>query len=351
MSIKKSVFGKLENGDTVELYTITNKGGASVSLMTLGGGIQSLNVPDKNGVLSDVVLGFDEPKYYTDPDLGYQGLLVGRYANRIRGAKFTMDGVAYHTPKNQGTWTLHGGGRFSFSIWDVDETTDDSVTFSFFSPDMQDGFPGNFKLTVKYAFTNDNILRLEYTVLSDKKTVANPTNHAYFNLSGNGGETVEDHLLQINADHFTETDDSQLPTGELGELKNTMMDFSEMHRIGDRIDEPFRAIIDGIGYDNNYCLYNKEIGKMSQAAILAHEGSGRKMEVWTDLPGIQLYCGGWLAKSGNPGKKDSPVTYRRGAALETQFYPDSVNHSNFPFKYVEANKEFKTTTEFRFSLI
>ncbi len=351
MSIKKSVFGKLENGDTVELYTITNKGGASVSLMTLGGGIQSLNVPDKNGVLSDVVLGFDEPKYYTDPDLGYQGLLVGRYANRIRGAKFTMNGVAYHTPNNQGTWTLHGGGRFSFSIWDVEETTDDSVTFSFFSPDMQDGFPGNFKLTVKYTFTNDNILRLEYTVLSDKKTVANPTNHAYFNLSGNGSETVEDHLLQINADYFTETDDSQLPTGELGELKSTMMDFSEMHRIGDRIDEPFRAIIDGIGYDNNYCLYNKEIGKMSQAAILAHEGSGRKMEVWTDLPGIQLYCGGWLAKSGNPGKKGSPVTYRRGAALETQFYPDSVNHSNFPFKYVEANKEFKTTTEFRFSLM
>lgn len=351
MSIKKSVFGKLENGDTVELYTITNKGGASVSLMTLGGGIQSLNVPDKNGVLSDVVLGFDEPKYYTDPDLGYQGLLVGRYANRIRDAKFTMDGVAYHTPNNQGTWTLHGGGRFSFSIWDVEGTTDDSVTFSFFSPDMQDGFPGNFKLTVKYTFTNDNILRLEYTVLSDKKTVANPTNHAYFNLSGSGSETVEDHLLQINADHFTETDDSQLPTGELGELKNTMMDFSEMHRIGDRIDKPFRAIIDGIGYDNNYCLYNKEIGKMSQAAILAHEGSGRKMEVWTDLPGIQLYCGGWLAKSGNPGKKGSPVTYRRGAALETQFYPDSVNHSNFPFKYVEANKEFKTTTEFRFSLI
>ncbi len=351
MSIKKSVFGKLENGDTVELYTITNKGGASVSLMTLGGGIQSLNVPDKNGVLSDVVLGFDEPKYYTDPDLGYQGLLVGRYANRIRDAKFTMDGVAYHTPNNQGTWTLHGGGRFSFSIWDVEGTTDDSVTFSFFSPDMQDGFPGNFKLTVKYTFTNDNILRLEYTVLSDKKTVANPTNHAYFNLSGNGSETVEDHLLQINADYFTETDDSQLPTGELGELKSTMMDFSEMHRIGDRIDEPFRAIIDGIGYDNNYCLYNKEIGKMSQAAILAHEGSGRKMEVWTDLPGIQLYCGGWLAKSGNPGKKGSPVTYRRGAALETQFYPDSVNHSNFPFKYVEANKEFKTTTEFRFSLM
>ncbi len=351
MSTKKSIFGTLKDGTTVELYTITNKNNASVSLMTLGGGIQSLNVPDKNGVMGDVVLGFDDPQYYTDPDLGYQGLLVGRYANRIRDAKFTMDGVEYHTPQNQGTWTLHGGGRFSFSIWDVKEVTDNSVTFSFFSPDMQDGFPGNFTLTVKYTLTDENVLRLEYTVLSDKKTVANPTNHTYFNLSCDGEKTVEDHLLQINADYFTETDDSQLPTGELGEVKSTMMDFTEMHRIGDKIDEPFRAIIDGIGYDNNYCLYNKEIGKMSQAAILADETTGRKMEVWTDLPGVQLYCGGWLKKDSNPGKKDSPVTFRRGVALETQFYPDSVNHPNFPFKYVNANEEFKTVTEFRFSVI
>ncbi|MGN1203254.1 MAG: aldose epimerase family protein [Eubacterium sp.] len=351
MSISKSIFGTLDSGERVELYKITNATGASVSLMTLGAGIQSLNIPDRNGVLGDVVLGFDEPKYYTDPDLGYQGLVVGRYANRIRDAKFSIDGVEYNTPNNQETWTLHGGGRFSFNIWQVEETTDNSVTFSFFSPDMQDGFPGNFKMTVKYTLTDNNILRLEYTVLSDKKTVANPTNHAYFNLSCDGSKTVEEHLLQINADKFTETDNTQLTTGELGELKGTMLDFSEMHRIGDKIDEPFRAIIDGIGYDNNYCLYNKEIGKMAQAAVLADEDSGRKLEVWTDLPGIQLYCGGWLEKSGNPGKKDSPVTYRRGAALETQFYPDSVNHANFPFKYVEPNKEFKTTTEFRFSLL
>ena len=186
MSTKKSIFGTLKDGTTVELYTITNKNNASVSLMTLGGGIQSLNVPDKNGVMGDVVLGFDDPQYYTDPDLGYQGLLVGRYANRIRDAKFTMDGVEYHTPQNQGTWTLHGGGRFSFSIWDVKEVTDNSVTFSFFSPDMQDGFPGNFTLTVKYTLTDENVLRLEYTVLSDKKTLANPTNHTYFNLSCDG---------------------------------------------------------------------------------------------------------------------------------------------------------------------
>lgn len=350
MSINKAKFGRLDNGKEVELYTITNKNGASVSLMTLGGGIQSIKVPDKNGVLGDVVLGFDEPKHYANPDFGYQGLLVGRFANRIRDGKFTVDGVEYNTPKNQGTWTLHGGGRFSFSIWNVKETTDNSVTFEFFSPDMEDGFGGNFTMTVKYTFTDNNTLRLDYTVLSDKKTVANPTNHTYFNLSCKGDSTIENHLLQINADKFTETDENQLPTGELGDVKGTMMDFTHLHKIGDKIDEPFRAIIDGIGYDNNYCLYNKEIGKMAQAAILIDEESKRKLEVWTDLPGIQLYCGGWLSKEGTQGKKDSPVTFRRGVALETQFYPNSLNIPQFPFKYVEPNEEFKTTTEFRFSL-
>lgn len=351
MSIEKSIFGKLDDGSVVELYTITNCSGASVSLMTLGGGIQSLKVPDKNGVLGDVVLGFDDVKNYVNPDYGFQGLLVGRFANRIRDGKFSIDGVEYNTPQNQGTWTLHGGGRFSFSIWQVKETTDKSVTFSFHSPDMEDGFPADFTLDVTYTLTDDNTLKLDYSVKADKKTVANPTNHAYFNLSCDSNKTIEDHLLMVNADYFTETDDSQLPTGELGEVKGTMMDFTTLHKIGDKIDEPFRAIIDGIGYDNNYCLRNTEIGKLAQAAVLIDEESGRKMEVWTDLPGIQVYCGGWLAKEGYPGKADSLVTYRRGVALETQFYPDSINHENFPFVYIEPNKEFKTTTQFRFSVI
>ncbi|MGN0556569.1 MAG: aldose epimerase family protein [Acutalibacteraceae bacterium] len=350
MSINKSIFGTLKSGEVVELYTITNSNGMSVSLQTLGAGIQALNVPDKNGVVADVVLGFDDPEYYALSDYGYQGLVVGRYANRIRDAKFTVDGTEYHTPKNQGSWTLHGGGRFSFNIWKVEETTDNSVTFSFFSPDMQDGFPGNFTLSVKYTLTDDNVLRLEYTILSDKKTVANPTNHAYFNLSGKSDATIEDHLLLINADYFTETDENQLPTGELGAVKGTMMDFTSMHKIGDRINEPFRAVLGDVGYDNNYCLRSKS-GEFALAAILADEKSGRKMEVWTDRPGIQLYCGGWLKKSGNPGKGESKVTYRRGVALETQFYPDALNQPNFPFAYVQAGEEQKTITEFRFSLL
>lgn len=350
MSVEKRNFGFIADKGDVEIYKITNDNGAFVELMTLGAGVHSINVPDRNGNLGDVVLGFDDVNDYVNPDLGYQGLAVGRYANRIRDAKFSIDGVEYNTPKNQGTWTLHGGGRFSFNIWNVKEVGDNFVTFSFFSPDMQDGFPGNFTMTVKYTFSNENVLKIEYTVLSDKKTVANPTNHTYFNLSADSSKTIEDEYLQINADKFTETDDSQLPTGELGSVKDTMMDFTSLHKIGDKIDEPFRAIIDGIGYDNNYCLYDKKIGELTEAAILYDKATGRNMEVWTDLVGIQVYCGGWLAKDGNAGKGNSKVTYRRGVALETQFYPDSVNHSNFPFKYVEPNEEFKTTTEFRFSV-
>jgi aldose 1-epimerase len=350
MSITKSLFGHLADGTQVDLYTITNKSGASVTLQTLGAGIQALNMPDKNGELADVVLGFDNPVDYVNPDYGYQGLVVGRWANRIRDAKFTFNGVEYNTPANQGTWTLHGGGRFSFTNWEVEQTGDDFITFKKFSPDMEDGFGGNFTMWVTYTLTQSNTLRIEYKILSDKDTVANPTNHAYFNLSGDNSKTIENHYLQIFADYFTETDASQLPTGELGKVEGTMMDFTQSHKIGDKIDEPFRAIIDGIGYDNNYCLRNKEIGKLELAAILEDKDSGRKMQVFTDLPGIQLYCGGWLSKDYTAGKGDNIVKFRRGVALETQFYPDTVNHANFPSKYVKANEEFKTVTEFRFTV-
>lgn len=349
MSIKKSLFGTLKDGAEIYLYTITNKNGASASLQTLGAGIQSLCIPDKDGKLADVVLGFDNPQDYTNPDYGYQGLVVGRWANRIRDAKFTFNGKEYHTPNNQGTWTLHGGGRFSFTPWDVKETTDNSVTFTRFSPDGEDGFPGDFTMEVKYTLTDDNALEIEYTVLSDTDTVANPTNHSYFNLSGAPDETVENHYLMINADKFTETDDNQLPTGELGDVKGTMMDFTHLHKIGDKIDEPFRAIIEGIGYDNNYCL-NDYDGTLKKAAVLWHKESGRKMEIYTDLPGVQLYCGGWLDKNYTVGKGEYKVKYRRGAALETQFYPDTVNIDSFPSRFVKGGEPFKTKTIFKFSV-
>ena len=229
MSVEKLYFDEL-NGKKVYIYKITNSSGASAELMTLGAGVHAINIPDKNGKIEDVVLGFDNAADYVNPDYGYQGLTVGRWANRIRDGKFTFEGREYTTPQNQGTWTLHGGGTFSFGLWDVEETGDDFVTFKRFSPDGEDGFPGNFTMRVKYTLTNDNTLKIDYSVLSDKNTVANPTNHTYFNLSGKAGETVENHYLQILADYFTETDTSQLATGELGEVKGTMMDFTALHK-------------------------------------------------------------------------------------------------------------------------
>lgn len=346
--IEKTVFGHLPSGEQVDLYTITNSRGASVSLQTLGAGIVRLYMPDRNGNLGDVVLGFDDPALYTDPDLGYQGLVVGRWANRIRGAAFDFQGQTYHTPMNQGQWTLHSGGRMSFHLWQVKNTAENSITFSRFSPDMEDGFPGNFTLQVTYTLTEENTLRLAYRVDSDRDTVANPTNHVYFNLSCNPAKTIEGHVLTVHAHRFTETDDDQLPTGELGDLPGTMMDFSTPHPIGERIDAPFRAVIPGIGYDNNFCLTKANPRAFAEAAVLWEPESGRRLSVWTDLPGVQVYCGGWLKKDGNPGKGDSKVTYRRGVALETQFYPDSLHCSNFPVEFVKAGVPFTTTTEFRF---
>lgn len=249
---------------------------------------------------------------------------------------------------NQGQWTLHSGGRMSFHLWQVKDTAENSITFSRFSPDMEDGFPGNFTLQVTYTLTEENTLRLAYRVDSDRDTVANPTNHVYFNLSCNPAKTIEGHVLTVHAHRFTETDDDQLPTGELGDLTGTMMDFSAPHPIGERINAPFRAVIPGIGYDNNFCLTKANPRAFAEAAVLWEPESGRRLSVWTDLPGVQVYCGGWLKKDGNPGKGNSKVTYRRGVALETQFYPDSLHCPNFPVEFVKAGVPFTTTTEFRF---
>lgn len=354
MSIEKSFFGTRNDGLKVDLYKITNKSGASVTFQTYGAGIQSIMVPDKNGVLGDVILGFDEPEpYYVEGmDTGYQGLVVGRIANRIRDAKFSIDGVEYHTPMNGASWTLHSGGRLSHSVWDVKETTDNSITFEIFSPDMEDGYPGNLTFTVKYTFTEDNTIRAEYSALSDKKTVFNPTNHAYFNLSAKPDTTIADHYLWVNADKFTETDETITPTGKLIDVEGTPLDFRTMTKIGARMDDKYEFLQDGRGYDNNWCL-NSGYGKMADDVVLWDKESGRKLTVATDLPGVQVYCAGWLPKEGVGKKGDSVVAFRRGVALETQFYPDSVNlHEShgFPFAFVEANKEFKTTTEFKFTV-
>ena len=351
MAVEKSVFGKFDENTDIYLLKITNKSGASVSLITLGASIQALCVPDKDGRIEDVVLGFDDVEGYLGPNCCFSGQVVGRWANRIRDGRFTFDGKSYSTTINQGTWTLHGGGSFCKTPWEIEETGDNYVVFKRFSPDGEDGFGGNYTMRVKYTFTEDNTLRLEYSATSDINNIANPTNHVYFNLTASPEKKIEDHFIRIDADRITECDDSQLMTGNLTDIRGTMLDFTELHRIGERIEEPFNAVLPGIGYDNNYCL-NKGDNVFGFAAELIDRESGRRLEVYTDLPGMQFYAGGWMPKDATAGKKSTgPIKYRRGLALETQFYPDSLNIPEFPVRYFKANEEFKTVTEFRFSTI
>lgn len=347
MSIIREPFGQLPSGDKIDLYTIKNKNGASIRVSTLGAGLVSIMMPDRNGVLGDVILGYDNPTDYIDPDHGYQGLVVGRVANRIANGRFVLDGIEYNLPKNQNNCLcLHGAGRLSFHQWVVDSHTDNTITMSFFSPDMEDGFPGNFTCVTTYTLTDDNTVRINYTASSDCKTVANITNHAYFNLSCDES-TVHDHYLMVNADKYTETDENIIPTGGFTPLAGTPMDFTVPKRIGDTIDIGFPDITAVGGYDHCFCLRNEK-GQFAQCARLEEKGCGRVLEVYTDLPAVQVYTANSMVDS--IGKNGLKTGFRRGICLETQLYPDAPNKPDFPSCYIDENDPLVTTTEFRFSV-
>lgn len=348
MSIVKEAFGTVHEDEPVALYTITNGQGASISISTLGAGLVRVLMPGKDGALGDCILGYDSPQPYLNPDHGYQGLIVGRCANRIAEGRFTLDSIEYNLPKNHNNCLcLHGAGRLSFNVWTVEETGDHYITLSFFSPDMQDGFPGDFTALVRYTLTQDNTVRIEYTATTDRKTICNMTNHAYFNLACDAS-TVDDHALMINADYYTETDENIIPTGHLKPLAGTPMDFTELRRIGDGIDAAYQDIIDVRGYDHCFCLRNKK-GEFSQCAVLEHSGSGRRLEVYTDMPAVQVYTANWMVDS--VGKYGLPTGYRRGICLETQMYPNSPNQPKFPSVVIDEENPFESVTEFRFSVI
>lgn len=347
MALKKEMFGSLPTGEEVLLYTITNESGASVSLSTLGAGWVRAMMPDKTGTMTDVILGFDEPQPYTDPDNGFQGLVVGRVANRIKGGAFDIDGVSYHLPKNMnGVATLHSDGMLSFRVWQVKGTTENSVTFCTESPDMEKGFPGNVQVEVTYTFSEENALRIDYNAVTDKKTPVNLTNHAYFNLAGSG--KIYDHVLTIFADSYTECDENIVPNGRLCPVEGTPLDFRAPRRIGDDIDKEIPLLTNVGGYDHNFCLRGAA-GEMSPCAVLEDPLSGRVLSVFTDLPGVQLYTSNCLP-DGVPAKNGSELGHRRGLCLETQFYPDSVHHADFPNCMMEPGEPFHSVTEFRFSV-
>ncbi len=344
--ITKTSFGTTTDGKRVDAYTLENSSGMSVQLITYGATINSIFVPDKNGEAADVLVGFDDLDG-NEKLSNYQGQTVGRYANRIAGGKFSIDGVEYNVEKNEkGSTCLHGGGELSHAVWNAIIIDDNAVEMSYSSPDGSFGFPGNADFTVTFLLANDNSLKITYRAVSDKKTIFNLTNHAYFNLGGCASGDILGHILKINASRFTVTDELSIPTGELRAVEGTPFDFRELKAIGRDIgaDDDQLKMCDG--YDHNFCLEDDDSGL---AAEVYEPVSGRVLTVYTDLCGVQLYTGNFLDGTNN-GKQGAPIIKHAGLCLETQFYPDTPNNPAFPQCTFEAGKEFKSETVFKFSI-
>lgn len=345
MSLSKEIFGYLPEGQAIEIYTLTNSQGMKAKIMTYGATLVALEVPDKNGVSEDITLGHDHLEGYLKAS-PYFGATVGRYANRIAQAKFQLNGQTYHLAANDGPNHLHGGLKgFDKVIWQatpVEEKDWVGVHFSYFSPDGEEGYPGNLKVTVTYQLTSDNQLKILYEAEADKPTPVNLTHHSYFNLHGQGKGNILDHLLMINADYFTPVDKQLIPTGEIKPVKGTPWDFTSPHPIGQRIQE-----VPG-GYDHNYVL-NKEEGELSLAARVVEPQSGRVMEIFTTEPGLQFYSGNFLDGS-ITGKAGRVYPKHSGFCLEPQHFPNSPNQPNFPSTILQPGAKYKSQTIFKFSV-
>ena len=347
-SISKEAFGTFE-GRTVHRYTLSNATGMKARILTYGGIIQSLEVPDREGRLANVTLGFGSVKEYVAGS-PYFGAIIGRYANRLAGGRFTLDGKTYQVPTNDGPNSLHGGPRgFDERLWSATEVRrGDSVgvTLRYTSPDGEMGFPGTMKVAVTYLLTPSNGLRMEYDATTDKATVVNLTNHAYFNLRGEGSGSTYDHRLQIDANQFTPVDPTLIPTGEFRNVAGTPFDFRTPTRIGDRIRQGTEQLQRGLGYDHNWVLTDKP--GLRVAAKAYEPRSGRLLTVTTTEPGLQFYSGNFLDGSltGTSGR-----AYRQGDAftLETQHFPDAPNHPEFPSTVLRPGERFRSTTVYGFS--
>lgn len=350
MQITKKPFGAI-NGAPVDLFTLTNHNGLKAEIINYGGIIVSLYTPDRNGAMADITLGYDDLGSYLERS-PYFGAIVGRYANRLEGACFTLNGITYNLNRNEGDNQLHGGLRgFDKVIWDaqiIGEPDHQSLQLRYKSPDGEERYPGNLAVTVVYSLNEDNALVIEYTAVSDKDTVVNLTNHAYFNLSGHDSGDVLDHQLMIRARRFTVIDEACVPTGEIRDVSGTPMDFRRMKTVGiglmnDMDDEQMKF---GAGYDHNYVLDTS--GKTPEkAAELYEPRSGRLMEVYTTKPGIQFYSGNHLVSAGL-GKGGTAYKNWSGLCLETQYFPNSMRHAHFPSPILKAGEIYRHVTIYRF---
>ncbi len=346
--VEQERFG-VRDGRPIILYTLKNSHGVEVRAMNYGGIIQAIRVPDRKGNFADVVLGHDAAEGYM-PNPPYIGAIVGRYANRIANGTFTLDGKSYNLPKNDGPNTLHGGTTRTFDkvMWESQPLKDkNGVQFEFLSKDGDDGFPGNLKMKVTYVLTDSNELVIDYEATTDKSTPINVSQHSYFNLKGEGNGDILDHEVMLNADKFTPVDKNLIPTGELRPVKGTPFDFTKPTKVGTRIDDNYEQLVLGHGYDHNFVINRKGAG-MTLAARVSEPTTGRVLEVSTTQPAVQFYTGNFL--DGTVTGKEGHVYKRRfGFCLETQHYPDSPNHPDFPNTILKPGETFHQTTAFKFS--
>lgn len=354
MSITRAPFGVTPAGEAVDKYTLKNAGGASVSILTYGGTLQSICVPDKTGKLVDVCLGYETMTDYLRVP-GYMGALIGRYGNRIGNARFTLNGQEIRLNANEAPNHLHGGlVGFNQKVWaaaPAEGEGQDSLSLTIVSPDGEENYPGTLQVTVTYTFSDDNELSLHYEATTDKDTVCNLTNHAYFNLSGHNAGTVTQHFIQINADAFTVVDAACIPTGELRDVTGTPFDLRTPTKIADGLKhlDTDEQLGFGKGYDHNFVIAREGEG-ISKAVELYSPATGIMMETFTDLPGVQFY-GGNMLDPDFPGKDGRIYEARDALCLETQFFPDSPNQPGFPSCELKAGAKYDSTTVYKFSVV
>ena len=348
--IQVSDFGKTKNGDTVYRFVLTNTKGVKAVVISYGAALVSLKAPDRNGKSADIVLGYDSLDGY-EQDKAFFGATIGRYGNRIAGGQFTLDGTVFHLPKNDGPNSLHGGSRgFNKRIWTgVDRSRADAqvLELTYTSQDGEEGYPGTLKVQVTYTLPAEaNELRIDYSATTDKDTVVNLTNHSYFNLSGVASQEILEHQLLLRALEFTPIDSTLIPTGEFQAVCCGPFDFTRATAIGARINQGDEQLKFGKGYDHNWVLKRTDKGGLQVAAEVFEPTSGRVLEVLTTEPGIQFYSGNFLDGTVR-GKGGQLYGHRTGFCLETQHFPDSPNHPNFPSTELRPGQVYRTTTVFR----
>jgi aldose 1-epimerase len=349
VQLDSTKFQKEIDGKKTNLYVLKNKNNMQAAFTNYGGRLVSLLVPDSAGNLVDVVVGFDSVEGFEKSTEPYFGATIGRYGNRIAKGKFSIDGKQYTLALNNGQNTLHGGKKgFQYVVWDASQPDPQTLVLTYLSKDMEEGYPGNLNVKVTYSLTDDNELKMDYEATTDKKTVCNLTNHAFFNLNGEGSGTILDHSLQIYADQYTPVDTTLIPLGKHADVKGTPFDFTTATTIGARIDQTNDQLKAGGGYDHNFVLNGTKGAGMTHAATVKGDKSGITMDIYTQEPGLQFYSGNFM-QAKNVFKGGAKDEFRTALALETQHFPDSPNQPSFPSTILNPGQTYKTSSVYKFN--